>query len=362
MEKNTEYLRMLDLLMTPAFSAVDGVIEYVNQAAEGAFLAAGDKVEPLLVTGREALAGFSEGRLFLTLNIMGEERPASVHSQDGRRIFVVENGEKDDGLRLLALAAQKLRGPLNDVMSVTDQMFPELMESEDPDRLRQMAQINRGLYRILRMVGNMSDAGQYLTMGKGAGFEETELGSFFYEIFQQAEMLGEAAGVKITYRCPRQEVSAMADRQKLERAVYNLLSNAMKFTPRGGKIAMELEQTGQMAMLKITDSGEGISRDLLDTMFSRYRREPSFGDGRWGIGLGLPMVARTAVVHGGALLLCPAEGGGVRAVISIQCGGREKEAVSAPVFRVDYAGEHAHSFVELADCLPWDVFEAGSIN
>lgn len=361
MEQNTEYLRMLDLLTVPAFSAIGGVIEYVNQGAKALFLAEGDKVEPLLKTGQEALETLTEGSLFLTLNLGGGERSASVHIRDGRKIFVAEEGE-DESLNLLALAAQKLREPLSDVMSVTDQMFPELMETEDSDRLRQMAQINRGLYRILRAVGNMSDAGQYLSGKALAHFEPTELGSFYYEIFQQVEGLAQAAGVKMTYRCPRTAVNGMADRQKLERAVYNLLSNALKFTPRGGEITMELERTGALATLKITDTGEGIPGDMLSTVFARYRREPSFGDSRWGIGLGLPMVARAAALHGGTLLLRKAEGGGAAVALAIRLNERDRLAVSAPVFRVDYAGEHDHSFVELADCLPWSVFEAGSIN
>lgn len=154
----------------------------------------------------------------------------------------------------------------------------------------------------------------------------------------------------------------MVDRQKLERATYNLLSNAMKFTPKGGFIHMELEAHGDLAVLKISDNGEGVPVDMLSTVYDRFRREPAVGDVRWGIGLGLPMVTRTATLHGGALLMKRREGGGTVVAMSIRQGGTVQKNLSTPMRLVDYTGEHDHGLVELADCLPWAVFEAGGIN
>lgn len=362
MENHTGQLEMLDYLISPAFAAEDGILIHVNAAAKAALLSEGDPVEPLLATGKEEYSAMTEGSLFLSVYLMGEARCASVHCRDGCRIFIAEEADADAGLRQLSLAAMKLREPLNDIMAVTDQMFPELMESEDPERLRQMAQVNRGLYRILRTVGNMADAEQYFSRNQRPQFEPTELGAFYYEIFQKAEPLGEAAQVEVTYTCPNSPINAMVDRSKLERAAYNLLSNALKFTPKGGRVRMELERRGGLATLKITDNGEGIPRDMLDTVFARFRREPSFGDNRWGIGLGLPIVTRAAAIHGGALLLRQAEHGGAVVAMSIRLNEDHRSTVSAPVLRVDYTGEHDHGLVELADCLPWEVFETGSIN
>ena len=74
------------------------------------------------------------------------------------------------------------------------------------------------------------------------------------------------------------------------------------------------------------------------------------------------MVSGAAAAHGGTLLLRPAAGGGTVAAMSIRLKNQGPASVSATRLRVDYAGEHDHGLVELADSLPWEVFEAGSIN
>ena len=115
---------MLDLLTVPAFTVESGTIAYANRAAQDAMLCAGDPVEPLLVTGQQELAAMKSGSLFLTMKLMGKPREASVHAHGADRIFVVEQEDMDSDLQLLTLAASKLREPLNDVMMLTDQMFP----------------------------------------------------------------------------------------------------------------------------------------------------------------------------------------------------------------------------------------------
>lgn len=353
---------MLDLLTVPAFTVESGTIAYANRAAQDAMLCAGDPVEPLLVTGQQELAAMKSGSLFLTMKLMGKPREASVHAHGADRIFVVEQEDMDSDLQLLTLAASKLREPLNDVMMLTDQMFPGLMESENPELRRQMAQMNRGLFRILRTVGNMSDAGEFLALDRELQMEPTELCSFFAEVAEKAENLTGGAGVEVQYLCPPADLVAMADRAKLERAAYNLLSNALKFTPPGGHIQVELKKRGNLAVFRVTDDGEGIPDDILGTVYARFRREPSPGDTRWGIGLGLPLVRRTAAFHGGSLLLHRTPEGGTAAAMTIRLREVRGDKVSAPVLRVDYTGEHDHGLVEMADCLPWQAFEPGDIN
>ena len=192
--------------------------------------------------------------------------------------------------------------------------------------------------------------------------ESTELCSFFAEVAEKTESLAQEAGIEVRYLCPPTDLMAMADRAKLERAAYNLLSNALKYTPRGGHIQVELKKRGDLAVFRVIDDGDGIPEDILGTVYARFRREPGPGDTRWGIGLGLPLVRRTAAFHSGTLLLCRTPEGGTAAAMTIRLKEGREDKVSAPVLRVDYTGEHDHGLVEMADCLPWQVFEAESIN
>lgn len=353
---------LLELMIVPAFSARDGVIDSVNDAARALFLEPGMDVQQLIKTGREEYDNLTEGSLFLSMEIMGAVREVAIYCQGDRHIFAVDRENENGGLRMLGLAAETLREPLGDVMAAADQMFPELTNMEDPELLRYIAQVNRGLYRMLRAVSNMSDAGRYLSDQMVMQPEPTELGAFLREIFEKTQTLASSAGVEIRYSCPAGSLWAMVDRQKLERAVYNLLSNSLKYTPRGGEISMDLERSGETGILKITDNGEGIRDGALSTIFARFQREPSLEDSRSGIGLGLPMAAKIASAHGGALLIQNGKERGTVSAMSIPLTRNCTPGISTPVMRVDYAGERDHGLVELSECLPWDVFEAGSIN
>lgn len=353
---------LLELMIVPAFSVRGGVIDAVNDAARRLLLEPGMDVRQLMKTGREEYDALTGGSLFLSMELMGAVREVAIYCQADRQVFAVDRENENSGLRMLGLAAEALREPLDDVMAATDQMFPELTNMEDPELLRYIAQVNRGLYRLLRAVGNMSDAGRYLSDEVIMQAEPTELGAFLGEISEKTRTLAKSAEINIRYRCPPGNLWALADRQKLERAVYNLLSNSLKFTPPGGEISIELERRGDMGILKITDNGEGIQEGALSTIFSRFQREPSLGDARCGIGLGLPMAAKIASAHGGALLIQNGKERGTTSALSIPLTKNCTPGISTPVIRVDYAGERDHGLVELAESLPWSVFEAGSIN
>ena len=98
-----------------------------------------------------------------------------------------------------------------------------------------MSTINQGLFQLLRIINNMADAGQYLT-ARQPNREVTSLGSFFGEIAERASTLTAKAGVRLTYTPPTREGMGNLDRDMAERAFYNLLSNALRFTPKGKTI------------------------------------------------------------------------------------------------------------------------------
>lgn len=102
-----------------------------------------------------------------------------------------------------------------------------------------------------------------------------------------------------------------ADREKLEIAIFNLLSNAFKFTPDGGRIAVSLTETDQYVDILITDSGCGIAEDSTEKIFNRFYQEPdknrSLGS---GFGIGLYLVKNFIEMHGGTISCHNNEGEG----------------------------------------------------
>lgn len=354
MEENKETMGMLDLMIRPVFCVKDHKIVKVNSAAEGLMLAAGTDISSLLQTGIEEYAAFEDGCLYLMLNIGGQSLGASVTRIGDWDVFSLEQDADQAELRSMALAARELREPLSSVMITADRLFPMSALEEDAETREQVARLNRGLFQMLRILGNMSDAGRSCTTSRQ---ETREIGGLFHEIFEKAESLIAHTGLKLTYEGLQEAVYCLADAEQLERAVLNILSNAIKFTPKGGTIEARLTRKGRFLRLSVQDSGSGIAETVRGSVFGRYLRQPALEDSRFGIGLGMVLIRSAATNHGGTVLIDQPTGKGTRITMTLAIRQNADTVLHSPVMRVDYAGERDHGLLELSDCLPVDLYK-----
>src|SRR5690606_33087485 len=94
--------------------------------------------------------------------------------------------------------------------------------------------------------------------------------------------------------------SVRGDPERLQQVVTNLLNNAVKFTPSGGWISVRLEADDQVARITVTDTGKGLSPDIIPRLFNRFvQAESAMTRGHGGLGLGLSIVRHIVEVHGG---------------------------------------------------------------
>ena len=159
----------------------------------------------------------------------------------------------------------------------------------------------------------------------------------------------------LTYQLPAERIFTLANSAHLERAVYNLISNAAKFSPVGAEISVQLVRKGERLALSVTDPGCGISQK--GDVFTRYQRQPGLEDSRNGIGLGMVMIRSAAAAHGGAVLIDAPDGQGTRVTMTLAIRQRKDTAVRSPMLRIDYAGERDHCLLELSDVLPTKLYE-----
>ena len=354
MEEKKETMGMLDLMIRPVFCVENNRITKVNPAAKALQIEEGADILPLLHTGREEYEAFPGGCLYLTLAIGQEAMGASVTKVEGRDVFVLEQDADQAELRAMALAARELREPLSSVMITANRLFPMSALEEDEATRKQVARLNRGLYQMLRILGNMSDAGR---SHQASSQELLDVTGLLGEVFEKSRALVEHAGLALRYRGPEKEILTLADPEQLERAVLNILSNAVKFTPNGGTIEAELTQKGQFLRLSIQDSGSGIPDYLRGSVFGRYLRQPALEDSRFGIGLGMVLIRTAATDHGGAVLIDHPEGAGTRITMTMAIRQSSDAQLRSPVMRIDYAGERDHALIELSGCLPAELYE-----
>ena len=353
MDEQKEIMGMLDLMVHPGFCVKNKKIVRLNSAAQALLLAEDMDLDQLLLTGHREYGEFTGGCLYLTLCLGGKPWGASVTRTEGLDIFVLEQEEDQAELRSMALAARELREPLTNVMITADRLFPMTALEGNPQLQEQYARLNRGLYQMLRILGNMSDAGETRVSRQ----ETCDLTAAMAEIMEKASALMLHAGIHLNYTGPEEPVCTLADPEQLERAVLNILSNAMKFSPRGSTVQAKLTLSGKLLRLSISDSGSGIPDTIASSLFRRYLRQPGIEDSRFGLGLGMVLIRSAAAAHGGTVLIDKGPEGGARVTMTLTIRENTSPILRSPVLRVDYAGERNHGLLELSETLPAFLYE-----
>ena len=350
MEVQTVTPDWLNHLSCPAFSVKENKIIACNQAAEGLLITPGTDVRSLLLTGQEAWDAFQEGCLYLKLNLSSRGYGAAVTREQDLVVFLLDQEPEDAALRSLSLAARVLRNPLSNMIIASDKLSQ--LSQEEPALQEWLARLNRGLNQMHRLVNNMSDADKSDLL---TGVALHEWNKLLYDIFEKIQTQLAHTNVRLTYEGLQEEVYGFSNDAQMERAILNMVSNAMKFMPEGGLIQARLTRHQNMLHLSITDSGSGIAENVLNNVFRRYQRQPSIEDSRYGIGLGMVLIRNTAANHGGTVLIHRPDGKGTAITMTMeirQNASAFKEPIQA------FGMEDPNGILrELSDCLPWESYK-----
>ncbi len=357
MDPSNATRKTLELLTAPAFCVENGVVTTANPAAQQMLLTPGTPIESLIPNARDEYSAFHEGVLYLDLIWHGGSYGASVTRIANDDVFLLEKSSAPEQLQALALAARELRRPLSGIMTIADSLLPAAAQWGNGTLQEQTAQLNQGLYQMLRIISNMSDAARYLCEPSFRP-ETRDVCAVLTEILEQAAALSESAHVEFRIHIPKERLYCPVDVQLLERAILNLVSNALKFTPSGGWISIDAAKAGNKLRITVADSGCGIPSTLQGSVFFRYLRAPAIEDSRCGIGLGMVLVRAAAIAHGGTVLVVQPEGVGPRITMTLSLE-QKNTALCSPILKVDYAGERPHSLIELSDCLSYENYAPG---
>lgn len=354
MELPNKKMDLLQLFTVPAFCVQNNTVIQINQAAAQRGIVENTPLSEMIPTECDAYEHYTGGYLYITLNINGIPCGVTVTRVEGIDVFLLE--QEQPVLHTLALASQQLREPLANIMCAADDLFANDLLKADSRMQEQAAQINQGLFRMLRLLGNMSDAGKYQKRNLHQ-MKTCQIGAVFDEILSRVQELAAQANRTVSFTGLSQKVYCLADTEKLERGIYNLLSNAIKYSPVGSVISAKLTKNRNTLYFTVQDQGSGIAADLRGNMFSRYLREPGIEDGRNGVGLGMLLIKAAAAAHDGTVLIEQPEEGGTRVTMTLAIKQNTSNTLRSNIRSVDYAGEQDHSLIELSDILPSSSFE-----
>jgi PAS domain S-box-containing protein len=214
---------------------------------------------------------------------------------------------KDD---FLAVLSHELRTPLNAVLGYAHLLASGSLPAPRTDHA--IAAIRRNAQAQARLVESLLDLSRVLAGKLELNQERVELSSVVEAAVDVVRQDAEAKEITLQVRAASEPAVVMGDASRLQQVFWNVLSNAVKFTPPRGHIDMSLHAQGRHVTVTVTDNGRGIGPDLLPFVFDRFKQgDTDKGRPLSGLGLGLALVRELVHAHGGTVLAAsPGDGGG----------------------------------------------------
>ena len=194
--------------------------------------------------------------------------------------------------------ATQMRGSLSNLYTAVGRLLPPEELEQQPELTQSAAILNQSYYRLLRMVNNLS-ALAILKEHTPFPTANVELVGWLDELVLQAQPLAEMKGVDLRFSTPLRHHIAAVHREYLERMVWNLLSNALKFTPEGGRVSVGLRTAAGQVLIEVQDTGCGLPWEVEELVFDRCLQPELLDPPPHGLGLGLPLCMYIAQGHGG---------------------------------------------------------------
>jgi len=269
----------------------------------------------LYLTNKRGAAEFSED---------DEQSIASLARYVGVAMEIARLGdEAQEAIRsrdnLLETVSHDLRSPLSAITISAKLLSRMLASSEQTLARRQAETISRATQRMTRLIDDLLtastiDAGR-LTMAMSAERIE-EIVTDAAETF---EPVAAESSLQLVVMASAGLPEVLCDRDRIHQVLANLLGNATKFTPAGGRITIEVEQRGSEVQISVTDTGPGIPNDMLPNVFEHYWR----GNLKSGAGLGLGLYICKGIIgsHGGRIWAESSPGEGARFIFTVPVAG-----------------------------------------
>ncbi len=205
-------------------------------------------------------------------------------------------------LKFFTNVSHEFRTPLTLILSPLERIIKTTGDGQNKDQLKL---IQRNGKRLLSLVNQLLDFRRLEMQGLSLLVREGELVDVVREATESFSDLSESRNIKLTFSSKIKELKAILDYDKIEKILFNLLSNAFKFTPEGGSISVsvalnEPENGEKSVIIKVCDTGIGIPKDKQDLIFERFVQNiPDGATVNKGSGIGLSLTKEFVQMHGG---------------------------------------------------------------
>jgi PAS domain S-box-containing protein len=251
------------------------------------------------VTARHGPDGEIEGFLFVATDVTDERKQARM---------------KDEFVNLIS---HELRTPLSSILGYTELISDDQENPLTAEQAKYLATVERNAQRLLRLVSDLLFTAQVESGGFALQEQRVDLRSVLGASLESARPVAAAREVRLALSQSGEPLNVWGDSMRLGQAVDNLVSNAIKFTPPGGRVAVTLGRADgaygepDSALIAVTDTGIGIPADEIDRLFGRFFRASTATQFAVpGVGLGLTITQAIAVAHHGRIRVASTVGEG----------------------------------------------------
>ncbi|MEC5406106.1 CheR family methyltransferase [Paraburkholderia sp. MPAMCS5] len=279
-----------------------------------------------------AFSGFAKILRDLTARKMHEDasREALAREQAAREQALSANQLKDE---FIAVLSHELKHPLN-LIGVKAEMLPRLPEVRHIAAVREAASSIRHAVRSqAQIIDDLLDLSRIQTGKLALEVSRVDLSAMLTNIADTCEEDVHARGIAMEIEVPDEPAITLADPVRCEQIIWNLVSNALKFTDAGGRIHLRLAHEGRMLRLDVTDDGQGIDPSVLPHVFEMFRQGPRTRVSG-GLGIGLALVRQLVEMHGGRIS-AESDGPGAGTVMTVWLPSVSDERAPLPDIAVE---------------------------
>lgn len=242
---------------------------------------------------------------------------------------------------LLATVSHELRTPLNTIVG-----WVHVLKSGSltrADSARAIEAIDRNARVQMRLVSDLLDEAS-LSQGRVVlTVRACDLEVVVRKAVSTLTAAATARGLRVDMHFGVNDLTVQADEVRLRQVVWNLVSNAVKFTPAGGHIEIDAARADDEASVRISDSGEGIEADFLPFVFDAFRQAPASSK-RVGLGLGLSLVRQLVELHGGHVdVASPGKGRGATFTVRLPMAAAPSDDLSGTDHQQRHTSDQARA-------------------
>jgi PAS domain S-box-containing protein len=202
---------------------------------------------------------------------------------------------KDD---FLAIVSHELRTPLNAILGWSSMLLSQSLD--DADKTRAIETINRNARSQGQIIEDILDISRIITGKLRLDVQLIQPSKVIEAAIDTLLHAAEAKNIRLQMLLDPQAGPVSGDPDRLQQIIWNLVSNAVKFTPKGGRVQVRLERVNSHIEIAVSDTGQGIEPEFLTQVFDRFRQaDSSTARNHSGLGLGLAIVKQLVEMHGG---------------------------------------------------------------